>query len=338
MDMLRKTLAVFCAILFVITGVMALFLFNFDQRAFTAETYRQAFAREDFYNKIPAVMAEAISPSTADQSQFPIVIQGMDRQGWESFFRALLPPQTLQAIGDDVLNSSFAYLNMQTNSVAINLTPLKASMMGEAGVQVILSLLETLPACSIEQITQMSFNLFGNGQIEFCNPPADLQPLLIPVIQSQMELTALIIPDQVPLIAAPPLNDPRPRLQTMRLFMRLSLILPIGFLFLLTIFAVRSLKDWLTWWGTPLLVTGGSAAVIGLLGAPIVRTILEGILVNRMPDYLPVILLGFAGEFASAIVSALLNPVTWQGLLLAFVGFVMALIGFFIQPRNPRMV
>jgi len=72
METLRKSIAVFCAITFIFAGVAALFLFNFDQRAFTAETYQQAFAREDFYNKLPAIMADSMVSSGADQNQFPI--------------------------------------------------------------------------------------------------------------------------------------------------------------------------------------------------------------------------------------------------------------------------
>ena len=61
METIKKILATICAILFVITAVIALFLFNFDQKAFSAETYQKAFAREDFYNKLPSVLADAMT-------------------------------------------------------------------------------------------------------------------------------------------------------------------------------------------------------------------------------------------------------------------------------------
>ena len=108
METIKKSLAILCAIFFVVTAVIALFFFNFDRRAFTAETYQKAFAREDFYNKLPGIMADVMLSSSTDQSQFPVVMRGMSREAWEAFFRTLLPPEALKAMGDDTLNSTFA--------------------------------------------------------------------------------------------------------------------------------------------------------------------------------------------------------------------------------------
>lgn len=331
---MNKTLATICAILFTLSAVTAIVLFNFDRNAFTAETYQKAFAREDFYNKLPAVMAEAMTNSGADQSQFPVVMQGMSREAWEGFFRSLLPPEMLRVMGDDMLNSAFAYINRETDSIQLNLAPLKVSLASETGVQAVLSLLGTLPACDLFQIGQMTLNLFSGGQIELCNPPADLHPMLAPVIQGQLQFTASTLPDQLTLVTASPQNDPRQRLEILRLFMRFSLILPLIFLLTLTALTVRSLSEWLMWWGIPFFVTGASAYLTGLLGAPIFGSVLQRILVNRMPDYLPLFLLDFASDFTSAMVRALLNPVMWQGLVLAVLGFGMAGVGYLLNLKK----
>jgi hypothetical protein len=331
METLRKTIAAFCAITFIFTAVVSLFLFNFDQRAFTAETYQRAFARGDLYDKLPAVMADAITSTSADQGGFPLVMQGMGSEAWEAFFRALLPPEVLQAMGDDALNSTFAYINMETNAAQLNLAPLKASLAGDAGVQAVFSLLRVFPACDLFQIGQMTLSLITGGQIELCNPPAELHPMLTPVIQSQLQFTAAAIPDQIELISATPQNDPRQRLQTIRLIMRLSPILPLILLLTLTIFAVRSWREWLSWWGIPFFITGVSAFVLALLGVPVFGETLQRVLVMQMPDYLPVLLLDYAGDLASAMLQTLLNPVMWQGLALAFFGVGMAGAGHLIQ-------
>ena len=85
MESFKKSLAVLFAVLFVMSAVFALLLFNFDRRGFSAETYHKAFAKDDFYNKLPTVLAEAMI--TTDQSQLPIAMSGMDVQAWDSFFR-----------------------------------------------------------------------------------------------------------------------------------------------------------------------------------------------------------------------------------------------------------
>lgn len=336
MDILKKILGFIFAIMFISTAVVALFLFNFDRGAFTAEMYQKTFAREDFYAKLPAVMAEAVISTTADQNQFPIVLRGMSQDGWEAFFRTVLPQETLKAMGDDILSSTFAYLNRKTNSVQLSLTPLKVSMVSDTGVRAVFTLLKTQPDCTLQQIGQMTLNLFTKSELQLCNPPEEIIPLLTPLVQGQMQVVSLAIPDQITLISAPLENDPRVKLQTARILMRLSPIIPLALLLLMTVFTVNSLKSWLGWWGLPFFITGGVASVISLSGAPIFGAVLERILVNRMPEYLPTILLDYTSDLAAAMLKALLTPVLWQGLVIALVGFVMALASFFIKSNQQK--
>ena len=279
-------------------------------------------------------MAEAMTSSAAGQSQFPLMMSGMSKQAWEAFFHSLLPPDTLKVMGDDVLNSTFAYLNMQADSAGLNLVPLKASMASDAGAQAVFAFLSTQPDCTFIQIAQITINLLSGGQIELCNPPVELIPALTPIVQGQLQLMSAMIPDQITLISAPPQNDPRQGLQTARLFMRISPILPLAFLLGMTIFAVRSLKSWLGWWGVSFFISGAIAFIMSLSGAPVVSAIFQALLVRRMPVYLPSILLGYAGDLASAMVNALLRPVLWQGLVIAVVGFGMAGISYFVKSQK----
>ncbi|MBC7875781.1 MAG: hypothetical protein H7Y59_01305 [Anaerolineales bacterium] len=334
--MVRKIFATIFAILFVITAVVALFVFNFDRRAFTAETYQKAFAKEDFYNQLPAALAEAMISSGTDQSGFPIVMRGMSTEAWEAFYRALLPPETLKVMGDDLLNSTFAYLNLQTDSAQLNLVPLKISLTSDTGVEAVFALLATQPDCTLAQLGQMAFGLMSEQEMLLCNPPAEIAPLVAPVVQAQLQAATIAIPDQITIASASAdgTNDPRQRLKIARLFMRLSPILPLTFLLALTIFAVRSLKSWLSWWGVSLFITGSIAFVMSLIGAPVFGAILERILVLRMPAYLPTILLDYASDFASVMVQTLLSPVLWQGLIIAFVGFLMAIASYFFKQKT----
>jgi hypothetical protein len=334
MDSIKKVIGIIFAILFISTAVSALILFNFDRRAFTAETYQKAFARDDFYGKMPAAMAETMLSSTTDTSKLPIVMRGMSQVAWEAFFQTLLPQETLKVMGEDMLNSTFAYINMQTNSVQVSLVPLKSSMLGDSGVQAVFSLLNNQPDCTFMQIAQMTLNLLNNNEIQFCKPPAELYPILTPVIQGQMQFATLAIPDQITLFSAPPENDPREKLQIARMVMRLSPILPLAFLLLMTIFAVNSLKSLLNWWGVPFFITGMLASILSLSGAPIFGAILQRILVNRMPDFLPTILLGYASDLASAMLRALLDPVLWQALSIAFIGLTMTIGSYFIKEKS----
>lgn len=333
MNTFKKTLSIILAALFVLAAVTAILLFNFDRKAFSAETYQQAFARADFYNQLPALMAHAIV-SSEESGELPPVMRGMGVEAWENFLRALLPPDALKTMGDEALTSAFAYLNMETDSASVSLAPLKSAMSSETGAAAAMNLLEALPACTVEQVAQITFDLFSGNEIQLCNPPDELTPLLVPVMQAQLQFAASIIPDTLPLAAAPAENDPRGRLKTLRLFLRLSPILPLGLLLALTVLSVRSLNDWLKWWGVPLLTTGFLSFAAGLLGAPLFGKWIVFLLSTRLPNYLPDFLASFTGDLASAMARALLAPVLWQGLLLACIGAGMAGLGYFLSRRR----
>jgi hypothetical protein len=330
MNTFKKTLATTISILFVITAVAAILLFNFDRRAFTAETYQRAFAREDFYDKIPSLLAQSMA-SGADANQPLLGLQGLSQETWESFIRALLPPEVLKPIGDDVLNSTFSYLNMESDSIQVDLTPVKARMAGDAGAQAAISLLNTLPGCTLDQSAMIMFGMVSGDQIQLCNPPASVLPMLMPIIQGQLKAASAIIPDKLTLVTAPLQDDPRERLRTARLFMRLSPILPILFLLTLTLLSVRTLNDWSKWWGHPLLITGVLTFITGLLGAPIIGKAVSSLLSDRLPNFLPQFLSNFTSDFASAMVRALLVPVIWQGLVLTIVGAGMVGLAIYLK-------
>ena len=334
METFKKSLAGLFAVLFVMSAVFALLLFNFEREGFSAETYRKAFAKDDFYNRLPTVLAEAMV--TTDQNQLPIVMSRMDVQAWDAFFRTILAPDALTTMGDGLLNSTFTYLNQQSDIVQLSLAPLKTSMVGPSGVQAIYGLLSTQPSCTLMQLAQMGIDLISGGSIQFCNPPAELEPVMTPAIQAQLQVAAALIPDQITVYEAPLQNDPRQKLQTFRLFMRLSPILPLGFLLLMTIFAVNSFTSWLTWWGASFLATGTFAGLMSFTGAPIFSFVFQGMLASRLSDYLPSIFLAYASDLATAMLQALLSPVLWQGLSLAAIGLVMLLVGYFVKANQMR--
>jgi len=333
MNTFKKILASMFATLFIVTAILALILFNFDRRAFSAETYKKTFADSNFYNELPVLMSEAMT-SPSSRERLPLVMQGMSAQAWEAFFRAILPQDVLQAMGDEVLDSVFAYLNIETNSAELSLLPLKTGMLGDAGAQAALTLLKTQPDCTALQIGQMTVDLLSNSQIQFCNPPEKLIPVLTPVIQAQLQSAALVLPDQYTLISAPPANDPRQRLQSARMVMRLSPILPLGFLLLTTLFGVNTFKNWLRWWGTPFTITGAAACLMGWSGAPLVSGLLQRLLVNRMSTTLPPAMLDYSGKLASAMLNTLLNPIFWQGFALAVTGLVMVVTSYLVKRQK----
>ena len=329
MDSLKRIVAACFAVLFVITAILALIFFNFDRRAFTSETYQQAFLKEGFYNRLPGVLAQVMTGTSIEEGELPIGMRGMSPRAWEAFFKVMLPEETLVAMGNEALNSIFAYLNMESDSAQMSLQPLKRSMTGPAGVEAVYSLLNAQPDCTLLQVAQMTINLITAQDMQFCKPPPELHPLLTPVIEAQMEVTAFVLPDEVTFASAQgvsPENDPRVRLQNARTLMRLTPLVPLGLLLALTLLAVHSLKSWLDWWGVPFLATGLSATLISLGGAPVIGGLLRQFITQRAGTYLPEVLTDYASDLASAMTQAIMRPVLIQGLVLAFLGLIMILV------------
>ena len=326
MDTIRKGLAGVFAVLFVLTALIALLLFNLERKAFAPQTYQQAFANDNFYERIPTLIAQALSSPAQMESQ-PLSMRGLTTQNWENFIRSLLPPEALKEIGDQALTSIFAYLNDETDTAEISLAPLKQSMASEAGVQAVLELLKTQPECTLAQIGQITRSILTEQEISLCNPPEQLLGSMSPLIQTQLQISAAVIPDQITLARTDPalgIDDPRERIKGLRLMLRLSPVLPLVFLFLMTILAVRSLRDWLAWWGIPFLGIGIIATLMALLGAPLTGFILLRSLVSKAPAYLPSVLLDNGSQLATAIMDQLLKPVMIEGIVLMFFGFVMS--------------
>ncbi|MBI5954499.1 MAG: hypothetical protein HY865_22820 [Chloroflexi bacterium] len=334
MDNLRKGLAGIFAVLFVLTAILALILFNLESKAFAAETYQQAFANDNFYARIPGIMAQTFT-SSSELEGIPPGMLTLTTADWEKFFRELLPPETLKIMGDQALTSVFAYLNDEADTAVISLAPLKAQMSSDTGAQAVMNLAGTLPPCTLEDIARMTMNFLSNQEFSLCNPPAEVAEFLRPLILEQLQATSATLPDQVTLLgggpAAGPQEDPRQQIKALRLVMRLTPILPLFLLFVMTVLAVRSLRDWLAWWGVPFALTGVSLAVMAWLGAPLFNLILSELIASRAPTYLPAFLLDDASRLASAIVDQLLQPIGLQGLLLSLLGVGMTGLAFIVH-------
>ncbi|MBI3738415.1 MAG: hypothetical protein HY258_05155 [Chloroflexi bacterium] len=102
-------------------------------------------------------------------------------------------------------------------------------------------------------------------------------------------------------------------------------IIPLIFLLGATLFVVRSLMDWLKWWGWPLLIVGILGVLIGFLSAPLTRLLLPNLLNSRMPTFMPASMVKTTSDLAGSVIYEILKPFGWESLLLAVIGLGMIL-------------
>jgi hypothetical protein len=329
---LGKLLAALCAVLFVMSSVFVLLLFNIERKAFSSETYKQAFVDQGLYQRIPALLASMLTTSIAENQNAIPLLRALTVTNWQTSITTLLPPEELKALSDNALDSTFDYLNGKTDSAVISLVPVKTHLVGESGLQVVRQFLSLQPQCTTEQLTQMALGLLG-GQIALCNPPEEAIGLMAPFIQGQLQVMTSLIPDQlafIPGTSSNTPNDPRLKLNAVRSAIKLTPFIPVLFLFGIAVFAVRTLREWLIWWGWPILITGAMSVFTALVGSPLIGWILQLLIQNQGKIFIPSILATSIGETASAVARQMLAPVVIEGFILAFLGLGMLIASMFI--------
>lgn len=336
MRSIAHVLAAGCAILFVISAVLVLLAVNIQAQAFSADTYKQAFEEQRLYERMPAILATTITGYVAENASALPFLQLLTPEDWQNNIVLLLPPDDLRAMANQALDSTFDYLNGRSNSVVITLVPVKAHLAGESGVQLVLQILRRQPACTAEQLTQMALGFFG-GQIALCNPPEQALGIMLPFIQTQVQSMSAVFPNELTLVS-PALNgtaaDPRTELNTVRSIVRFTPFVPLLLLLAIAAFAVRTLVEWLTWWGWPLMFAGGASALIGLLGSPVIGGILQVLMQTQRFFPLPRAFASLIAETASGVAQQMLIPVLVQGLILGVLGLAMVIFAFLLSHRH----
>lgn len=335
MRTLGQFFAIICAILFVVSAVLVLLLINIEAKAFSSDTYKQAFEDQRLYERMPAILATALTSTMGPNINSVPFLRALNPEDWQNTIAMLLPPEELKVTADNALDATFDYLNGRSSSASISLLPLKTQLAGPSGMTVVLQILSLQPACTTEQLTQMALGLLG-GEIALCNPPPEAIGLMTPFIQSQLQTMTTIIPNEVTFIpgtlSGTP-QDPRVRLNTVRSAIKLTPFLPVLLLFAVTIFVVRSLVDWMTWWGWPFMIAGVGSVLIGLVGSPLVGWILQLLIQNQGTIPIPPVFISSIAETSSAVARQILAPVMIQGALLGILGLGMAILGLFL-PRK----
>lgn len=146
-----------------------------------------------------------------------------------------------------------------------------------------------------------------------------------------------VFPNEVTLIsgAAPGTpDDPRWKLNAARSAIKLAPFLPALLLVGIALFAVRSLTEWLRWWGWPFMFAGGSSVLIALFGSPLVGGVLQLLIENQGAILIPPVLAASLSETMGAVAREMLTPIVIQGFILGIVGLGMVITAAFWAKRE----
>jgi len=334
---MRRFIGALCALLFIVSLPAALILVNSENLLFKSATYEQALQTTGLYARLPALLSRQISSglvNASGQPGGPDYLKLLSAKDLEDLINVAIPPEQMQALAGQILDQGFDYLDGKTDSVSISLVAFKADF-GANSAQAIRRILAGQPDCSPQALIGIAIQIASGQQslgAALCNPPAQVLSALMPMLSQGLQTEIATLPDSLPLFTTADQPGLRPAVQRARLVMRLSLLVPLALLLLVTVLVVRSLRGWLRWWGLPLLSAGAIGLLAGLLVAPITGLILAAAL-PWMPAWLaglvaalPDVPLAVTRQVAEALIS--------QSLAILIVGLALSLAALVTRSRN----
>ncbi|MGB7872791.1 MAG: hypothetical protein WBL25_00295 [Anaerolineales bacterium] len=334
MDTFFKTVAVFFAILFIGTTLLAFGLYNVERSAFDANLYIQALDEENVYQRLPDLTAHALSVA-AQRTQGGSVLslfRNLSDEQWRIFVSELFPPDVLRVMAEEVVNQIMDYLNGEGDNVVLSLVNLKAHLQSAAGIDAIYGMLKTQPDCTVEQLTAMAT---GQADIVLCNPPETILFIDVrPIYEAQIRAAVSVIPEQLMLIS-PGINRTQQfrDLRFARTIMRLSPILPMLCLLMVALFAVRSFGDWLNWWGYPFLSAGLISTSLSAFSGYIAAGTFQIFIAPVLPDLIPSEIVNVFRDLTARVVRNAVEPTLLIAGIMAFIGLIMVLLAFLLRRR-----
>jgi hypothetical protein len=372
-----RLLAGIFAILFIITLLLSLFLFNAQRHFGNPELYKRILIEERVYDSLPRLLSVQIAegmtynpceedPSDCENDEGeisededggpPDYFKNLDAAQWESLLREILSAEWLQTQTESVIDqfSEFLESDDTTPSISISLIELKSQLMGRNGAETVLKLLEAQPTCNDEQLRELK-QAFASEEsymdLLSCRPSQEILDEYMLSIEENLDEVVGEFPDEAVIGENFMDGDPGESsasddgdmqigqtIRRIRSYLRLSLVVPGVLLLLIGVFGVRSFRDLLRWWGIPLLITGLVALVISVLSMPLFNWFLRTYVEGQIPGYLSQEFVDFGFEVGRSTIRSYVKAVTLQAGGIALVGLAATTISAFIKPRRTELI
>jgi hypothetical protein len=221
---IARFIASILAILFVITALLALPLFNVGAHLFGPAIYKRALAEQNIYERLPALAAEQVvysaqynpcaeNPESEEcqaegppgedeptgEGGLPPFLQDLTQEDYEFMISSLAPPDWLQAQVEGVIDQFFAYLSFAKPdaTLKISLAELKQRIAGEQGTEAGMRQAHAQPPCTEEQIEIIESDAeVTPEEMPLCNPPKPLAEKYAQKVQQTLRAVAEDIPDE----------------------------------------------------------------------------------------------------------------------------------------------
>ena len=362
LNAIMKFIAFLLAGILIFALPLSLLAYNFGEVLFEPEVVNSLAGAVFLDSKIiPATLeivtnrlAEEISekieetdkPENQELNLFNL-IYSMEEKNWENFREALLADQVIGEWIQVTVNGLFHWLDTddQVPEIRWNMRPLIDRMGGAEGEAAVVAFYDSLPDCTDLQMEEMQtqpgdslprakmvkelckLSTFPHtDQIQVYN---EVMQMVIDATPPEYNATQALLKQGESITGVYTLKW---NLRRMRLNMDTALLVPIGLLFLILLFGVRSLEGLGQWWGIPLV----SGSLITFVSALLYKPLWTGILTDWMPDTIPQTSLLFHEfiEGSARVIAPIFNPLRWQSFLILLIGIGFLVMGFILRMRN----
>jgi len=322
------------------------------QTALGEQTYRDILGgiRPPTQAEIDTMAECGVGAQASGAGGAPQFFKTLSEDQWASILRTLLPPEWLKSQVESVLVQGFKILEKPGAplSLTIDMREFKSRLTGPPGTDAVLQIIQALPSCP----PGYSPDANNPSQLLDCRPPdSDMAQLKTQISKALGDATA-DIPDQLDILKQ--LRDsgglnvealglpigPRQLLQIGRWVVRLSPILCVAILLIVTLLVVRSWKGFLRWWGYPILIAG-----IAVLLTAIVLWIGLDLLISLGRENLPASVSTSVFDTMAGILVYITHRYSLvagaEGVILGLVGLGLVIASFFVgrgkQPFRPNV-
>jgi len=365
----NRLLAWIFAGLFVISSIGVIFTFFPSRKLLSPDFYKQALEDVRIYQRLPESIAQILATKFTQKSEKfnltenpPVYLLILDQEEWESVLIDLVNPTWLQTQTEDILDQFFNILLISPDPVntpiEVSLLEVKNRLGGPEGIQAFNQILKAQDPCSVNQLMgllQLGLGMETSIDSLLCRPPDYIITELNPVVESFLSAAVVQVPDQLffnlplsELDSSPGVNPanlnqveiPAP-IRTLRRTNTLiswGLFLPLLLIIMMTVFAVRSLRDLLRWWGGTFLTAGLISLTLSLSLFPIVTWGFNNLIPSKTSNNFELtallVQLGI-GDLSRELSNGLIMSVVIPASVLAVIGFALLLGSYLLSQSSP---
>jgi hypothetical protein len=349
---LARFVAAILAIAFVAVTVAVVFFHAAGTRMLRADLYKEALVSQGIYDKLPSLSGEMIrtvalahegEPSDAAPAEKDPLSRSLSELApgeWETLLGAMLPQDRFRSEVERALDDGFAFLHggRSRETARFSLAEMKRRMAGPEAEAAYLRVLEGKPVCTMDE-----FEAAGGLPVR-CRPAPEQMARAMEHFRALMRALADTLPDEIDPLSdlrnlegieegSSVLDEVRARVRMIEWAAPLSPGVPVLLALLIALFAVRSLRGLLLWWGVPCFVAGLIALLAAAPLAFMGSGIFKALALAQIPAEVPLATVEAVWGFVSAVVRQVMAPAMCTSAVLAGGGLAAMILAALVRKR-----